>query len=170
MQDNFLLYKNLQMVRALNITAKQGKRQELPLEDMVGQHLKDGEEIYFRVESMNFWLKVNFKLSSTTCGQVEGNIELWIDKGEKLAVVKKKLQILMIKLWAHSIKQRDMFFMLDKFEVASLLPPAEDSVFEPFFEPTNLDESKREMLSNQHNSSAMMTESQYQRSKFSVSS
>ena len=52
------------MVRALNITAKHGKRQELPLEDTVGMHLKDGEEIYFRIESMNFWLKVNYKLHS----------------------------------------------------------------------------------------------------------
>lgn len=64
MQDNFLLFKRLQNVRALNVTKKGGKRQELPLEGIISDHLKDGEEIYFQVESMNFWLKVNFRLYS----------------------------------------------------------------------------------------------------------
>ena len=63
--------------------------------------MRDGEEIYFRLESMNFWLKVHYRLISATCGRVEGRIELKVDKGEKLVNVKKKLQILMIKLWAH---------------------------------------------------------------------
>jgi len=63
--------------------------------------LRDGEEIYFRIESMNFWLKVHYQLFSATCGRVEGRIELKVNKGEKLTIVKKKLQILMIKLWAH---------------------------------------------------------------------
>lgn len=40
----------------------------------------------------------------------------------------------MIKLWAHAFKQRDMFFMIDKFDVASLMQPSEESVFDPFFE------------------------------------
>jgi hypothetical protein len=67
-------------------------------------HLKDGEEIYFRIESMNFWLKVNYKLHSPQ-SLVEGNIEVRVDKGDKLLGVKKKLQLLMIKLWHHSLRQ-----------------------------------------------------------------
>lgn len=48
--------------------------------------------------------------------------------------VKKKLQILMIKLWSHSeAKKSDTFYLIDKFEVASLLPPAEESIMEPMF-------------------------------------
>jgi hypothetical protein len=61
-QDNFELFKGLQLVRVFNLTRKRGKRMELPTEGLVGDYLIDGEEIYFRLESLNFWLKVEYRL------------------------------------------------------------------------------------------------------------
>ena len=41
--------------------------------------------------------------------------------------LRKKLQILMIKLWAHSSAQKkDTYYTIDKLEIASLMPPIEE--------------------------------------------
>ena len=66
---------------------------------------------------------------------VEGNTEIRIDRDEKMVNLRKKLQILMIKVWSLKAEQNeDMFYTLDKFEVASLYAPVEkigDEVNDP---------------------------------------
>ena len=62
MQDDFAMFSKLQNVRVLNLTKKNGKRQELPPEGIIGDHLIDGEEVYFKGDSLNLWLKINFRL------------------------------------------------------------------------------------------------------------
>lgn len=71
---------------------------DLPETGVIKDHLQDGEEIFFEITSINFWLKVNFRLYAQpfTSPQVEGKTELRIDKNEKMTNLKKKLQILMI--------------------------------------------------------------------------
>ena len=93
MQDDFAMFSRLQNVRVLNLTKKNGKRQELPEEGLIGDHLIDGEEVYFKGDSLNLWLKINFRLfvQPTAQPMVEGNIELRVDKEEKMSQLKKKL-------------------------------------------------------------------------------
>jgi len=63
--------------------------------------------------------------------QVEGNTELRIDKNEKMTTLKKKIQILMIQLWGYSATpQKDTYYMIDRVEIASLMPPVEDNLKE----------------------------------------
>jgi hypothetical protein len=60
---------------------------------------------------------------------IEGNIEIRIEKSEKMINLKKKLQILMIRLWSQcDAKQKDTFYLIDRFDVVSLMPPADDGI------------------------------------------
>jgi hypothetical protein len=133
LQDNLPLFNKLQTVRVQNLTKRVGKRIELPDDGIVGDYLTDGEEVYFKVDSNNFWLKVKFKMFVTPSKQssVEGRIELRIDKEEKMINLKKKLQIMMIKLWSmNDCRKADTYYLIDKFEVSSLMPPNDESLLE----------------------------------------
>ena len=101
MQDNFQLFKTLDGLRAHNLSKKTKRLADLPETGTISDYLQDGEEIFFELSSINFWLKVNFKLYSQphTLPLVEGYTELRIDKNEKMTNLKKKIQILMIQLW-----------------------------------------------------------------------
>ena len=62
---------------------------------------------------------------------VEGNTELRIDKNEKMTNLKKKIQILMIQLWGYSATPlKDTYYMIDRIEISSLMPPVEDNLKE----------------------------------------
>ncbi len=77
----------------------------------------------FQIDSNNFWLKINYNLQASAVKHVQGAIEIRIDKSEKMFYIKHKLQILLIKIWYHSIeKQSDTFYTMDKFEIVSLNP------------------------------------------------
>lgn len=57
---------------------------------------------------------------------LEGNTEIRVDMSEKMSDLRKKLQILMIKIWSLKYEgNQDTLYMLDKFEVASLYAPKE---------------------------------------------
>lgn len=59
---------------------------------------------------------------------VVGAIEIRIDKSEKMFYIKHKLQILLIKIWYHSLEKfSDTFYTMDLFEIVSLNPFKEES-------------------------------------------
>ena len=62
MTNHFDLFKSLDGVRVFNITKVQNKKAVLALEEGVSSLLEDGEEILFELTSLNFWLRVNFRL------------------------------------------------------------------------------------------------------------
>ena len=64
MQDNFQLFKTLDGLRAHNLSKKTKRLADLPETGTISDYLQDGEEIFFELSSINFWLKVNFKLYS----------------------------------------------------------------------------------------------------------
>ena len=63
----------------------------------------DGDEFLFELKTLNFWLRVNFKLkaphinnsanleNNSSAEYIEGNTELRIDWNEKMATLRKKL-------------------------------------------------------------------------------
>jgi hypothetical protein len=84
--------------------------QILPRDAEVREWLNDGDECFFTVDSINFWLSVKFTVNNA----LSGTIDLKIDKAEKLLLLKKRLQILMVKVWYHSeLREKDTFYMLD---------------------------------------------------------
>jgi hypothetical protein len=87
LQDTFLEFNKLSMLRATNITKIQNKKFELPPDSLISDFLADGDEIMFFVDSINFWLKVNFKmycLPNMLKPEVDGSIELRLEKSDKI--------------------------------------------------------------------------------------
>ena len=139
MQQSYDLFNKLDMVRATSVikaSARATLNKALALECEVKEHLADGDEVLFQIDSINFWLCVNFNLFTDRGDKplMEGSIEIRVDKAEKMQNIKKKLQILLIKIWYHSNeKKADTYYVIDEFTINSLYPPvsADDLTTEP---------------------------------------
>lgn len=55
-------FQNLEGVRAFNITMDKNKQVDLKDHFLVIDYLDDNDQIWFEIESVNFWLHINFSL------------------------------------------------------------------------------------------------------------
>ena len=56
------MFQSLDGVRAFNITMETDKMRQLDDTDIIDEDFKDGDHIFFEIESINFWLKIKFLL------------------------------------------------------------------------------------------------------------
>ena len=78
------VFQSLDGVRAFNITKVQNKQLDLKDEFMVSDHLSDGEEVLFEIDSANFWLRIKFQLYSQRKLTIEGFTQVRINKNETI--------------------------------------------------------------------------------------
>ena len=74
--------------------------------------LADGDEILFQIDSINFWLRVTFNMyiNQNSKANVEGSIELRIDKSEKILSLKKRFRFCSSKFGIIQTKRKQTLF------------------------------------------------------------
>lgn len=73
----------------------------LPVRDC----LKDGETVYFQIETMDLWINTDIHLSLLGRPVLQGKAQFKVSKNSTFAGLRKKLQIFGIKLWCHKNRQ-----------------------------------------------------------------
>ena len=67
MKSQFIQFNKLDQVRATSISSMvRGKLQILPQETLVKDHLIDGDEVVFQIDSINFWIKLSYQMHALT--------------------------------------------------------------------------------------------------------
>ena len=56
------VFESLDGVRAFNITMKKDKHRVLTERDTIDENFVDGDQIFFEINSLNFWLRIKFLL------------------------------------------------------------------------------------------------------------
>lgn len=71
----------------------------------VSECLKDGEMVYFQIETMDLWINTDIHLSLMGRPVLQGKAQFKVSKNSTFAGLRKKLQIFGIKLWCHKNRQ-----------------------------------------------------------------
>ena len=55
-------FESLDGVRAFNITLEKDKMRSLKDSDIIDESFQDRDQIFFEIDSLNFWLRIKFLL------------------------------------------------------------------------------------------------------------